>query len=376
MNPWPTMSDKFFYQVVQQNCDISDARDNGIYSICTLVLKLRNLYKWENELEPWHEPDSPVLLDWIAAKEAYWEEIQDKPFLPLPVNGDTVDPFLLPVINDYLSPSSLFYGAGYGRSMKAVFFLADILEDRVVEGCQVLILGKERARELSSPFAMLQDGVIFIRKESLRFFLWDQIQEINPSCRISMQKALASYGLMRDNCSLDREKLIDIFDDIVEQELDIFVYHEIGENQENRLESEMLKKIVEAFPATPLELLARSVKDILADTHAKGLLSHIIGMEKKSSFGFYISFLDGMRKFLCPEIIQASKQFWENPDWSFLQQAMGECRRNNEIIASKLRELCSRLDRGQTPEELKTWADQNLLEPLGLQGPARAANSS
>lgn len=191
-----------------------------------------------------------------------------------------------------------------------------------------------------------------------------------------MQKALASYGLMRDNCSLDREKLIDIFDDIVEQELDIFVYHEIGENQENRLESEMLKKIVEAFPATPLELLARSVKDILADTHAKGLLSHIIGMEKKSSFGFYISFLDGMRKFLCPEIIQASKQFWENPDWSFLQQAMGECRRNNEIIASKLRELCSRLDRGQTPEELKTWADQNLLEPLGLQGPARAANSS
>ena len=113
-----------FLNTIKHNCDISDARDNGIYSICTLVLKLRNLYKWENGLEPWQEPDSPVLLDWIAAKEEYWETLQEKPFSQIPIKGDSVDPFLLPVINQYLSPDNHVYGAGYGRSMKAVFFIA------------------------------------------------------------------------------------------------------------------------------------------------------------------------------------------------------------------------------------------------------------
>jgi hypothetical protein len=364
------MADNSFYHTVRHNCDVSDARDNGIYSICTLVLKLRNLYKWENGLEPWQEPDPPVLLDWIAAKEDYWEGVLDKPFLPLPIKSRTVDPFHLPEINAYLSPDGLVYGAGYGRSMKAVFFIAEILEDRVLEGCPVLILGKEKARELSSPFAMLQDGTIYIRKEPLRFFFWDQIQEINPSCRIAMQQALTCYGLTSQGCSLDRAKLIDIFDTIVEQEMDIFVYHEIGESQENQLDSEMLKKIVGAFPATPLELLARALKDILADTHANGLLSHIITREKKSSLGFYISFLDGMRKLLCPEINEAGKRFWENGNWSLVERSRLECRKKNESIAAKLRDLCSRLDRGQSTDELKTWAAKNVLAPLGLHVPA------
>jgi hypothetical protein len=370
------MSEDRFYQAVRHNCDISDARDNGIYSICTLVLKLRNLYKWENGLEPWQEPDSPVLLDWIAAKEAYWESMHDKPFISLPINGETVDPFLLPVINTHLYPDGLVYGAGYGRSMKAVFFIAEILEDRVVEGCPDLILGKEKARELSSPFAMLQDGAIYIRKEPLRFFFWDQIQEINPSCRIAMQQALACYGLIREGCTLDRTRLVDIFDAIIEQEMDIFIYHEVGENQENQLNSEMLQKIIGAFPSTPIELLARAVKDILADTHAKGLLSHIIAREKKSSLGFYVSFLDGMRKFLCPEINEASKGFWAKGDWSLVEKARLECRRKNETIATGLQDLCSRLDRGQSLDELTTWAGKNVLAPLGLHLPAREENIS
>src|SRR5210317_802782 len=143
------MADISFLKTVKHNCDISDARDNGIYSICTLVLKLRNLYKWENGLEPWQEPDSPVLLDWIAAKEEYWESIHDEPFLHIPVNCEKVDPFLLPTINEYLASENHVYGAGYGRSMKAVFFIAEVLENRVVEGTPVLILGEEKARELS-----------------------------------------------------------------------------------------------------------------------------------------------------------------------------------------------------------------------------------
>ena len=41
-----------------------------------------------------------------------------------------------------------------------------------------------------------------------------------------------------------------------------------------------------------MEFIARALKDILADTHAKGMLSHIINNRKKSSMGFYVTFLD------------------------------------------------------------------------------------
>jgi hypothetical protein len=366
-----TMTNGSFLKTIKHNCDVSDARDNGIYSICTLVLKLRNLYKWENGLEPWQEPDSPVLLDWIAAKEEYWETLQEKSFSQIPVNGENVDPFLLPIINEYLSSDNHVYGAGYGRSMKAVFFIAEVLEDKMVEGCQALILGEEKARELSSPFAMLQDGVIYIRKEPLRFFFWDQIQDINPSCKVAMHQALACYGLLKDGCSFDREKLIDVFDTLIDQELDIFIYHEVGESQESLLGSDVLKKIIAAFPASALELVARAVKDILADTHPNGLLGQILAREKKSSLGFYVSFLDGMRKHLCAEINEASKQFWESGDWALIEKARLESRIKNEGIAVELQNMCSRLDRGESPDEIRVWAEKNVLAPLGLHVPAR-----
>lgn len=361
---------------VRHNCDISDARDSGIYSICTLVLKLRNLYKWEHGLDPWEEPDSPVLLDWIAAKEEYWETLQAEPFSPLPVDGGAVDPFLLEPVNRHLSAGNLIYGAGYGRSMKAIFFMADILEKRRVEGCPVLILGREKARELSSPFAMLQDGVIYIRKEPMRFFFWDQIQEISGSCRTAIQHALAAYGAMKDACSFDREKLIAIFDQVIEEELEIFIYHEVGESQENLLDGRALRKIIGAFPASALELLARAVKDILADTHPKGLLSHIMAREKKSSLAFYIAFLDGMRKLLCPELNEAGRHFWSSGDWSLLRQARLECRRKNETTAAKLLELCRRLDTGASPDALRGWSEDEILKPLGLRMPAGDAGAT
>ena len=77
---------------IQHNCNISDARDHGIYTMCTMVLKLRNLYKWENDLQPWQEPEPADLLDWIEAKENYWPTIADKSYRHLHINGCTYLP--------------------------------------------------------------------------------------------------------------------------------------------------------------------------------------------------------------------------------------------------------------------------------------------
>ena len=57
---------------VQNNCDTSDAQHAGLYSTCGLALRLRDLYKWENRLNPWEEKDTSQILDWIGDKEQTW----------------------------------------------------------------------------------------------------------------------------------------------------------------------------------------------------------------------------------------------------------------------------------------------------------------
>ena len=191
-----------------------------------------------------------------------------------------------------------------------------------------------------------------------------------------MQQALACHGVMKDGCTLDREKLVARFDAIVEKELEIFIYHEVGENQEKLLDSRVLKKIVSLYPDSAIELLARAVKDVLADCHPKGLLSHVIEREKRSSLGFYISFLDGMRKHLCPELVEAANCFWDKGDWSLLQKARTQCRQKNETVARKFQDICRRLDNGEPPEKIRAWAERNVLAPLGLRVPDREETAS
>ena len=78
---------------VLHNCSVSDARHAGAYSICGLALRLRDLFKWENGLDPWIEKDSAQILDWIDAKEKNWERLLEAPFEKLPLNASCLDPF-------------------------------------------------------------------------------------------------------------------------------------------------------------------------------------------------------------------------------------------------------------------------------------------
>ena len=63
---------------VLENCSISDSRHAGLYSICGLALRLRDLYKWEKGLDPWVEKDSSEILEWIGKKEEKWEDLADR----------------------------------------------------------------------------------------------------------------------------------------------------------------------------------------------------------------------------------------------------------------------------------------------------------
>ncbi len=362
------MQNKSLAEAVQHNCDISDARDNGIYSICTLVLKLRNLYKWENHVAPWDEPEPKEILDWIAAREDYWATIEKNSFLPLPVHGNSVDPFHVAAVNTYLNTPSLVYGAGYGRSMKSVFFLAELFEERNVEGCPVVILDKEIAKELASPFAMLQDGTIYIRKDPLRFYLWDQIQEARPSGKLPLQYSLKLHRLLNYKGLLDRDLFKEKLGLIVEQELTTYIYHEIGELKDTTIDANLLKQIISIFPDSPIEFLARALKDILADTHPNGMISHILAERKESSLGFYVAFLDGLRKVLFPEIVDAFKDFVKNNNWQAIDLARKLCRDHVQKLAYTLQSIFSQPEKDPLTK-LQQRVEKEMLAPLGLIAP-------
>jgi hypothetical protein len=348
---------------VQHNCNISDARDHGVYSMCTMVLKLRNLYKWEKGLEPWQEPESADLLDWIEAKENSWATIAGEVYQPLLVADRTLAPFDLEEINAALN-GTLLYGAGFGRSMKAVFFLAEQLEQRSVEGCPVVILGAELAREMASPFAMVQDGQIIIRKEALRYFLWDQVQEVRSSCRTSLHHALQAYGVLRDG-QLDHEKFRDALDTIVEQEMDLFIYHEVGEILQEDLASESLRRIVDHFPGSALEFVGRAVKDILADTHPRGLLAYVIRQRRQSSLALYLTFFDALREKLFPEIVEAWRLFYTDGEWRQIEEARSACWLRNRKIARTITETAEMIDK-ENDEKIIGYFNTHVLKPLGL----------
>ncbi len=356
-----------FIHEIQHNCDISDARDHGIYTMCTMVLKLRNLYKWEKGLQPWEEPESADLLDWIEAKENYWARIADEPFSSLAVFGKTFVPLDLEAINAEFVGEKVLYGAGFGRSMKTVFFLAEIIERRRTEGCSIVIVDKEWAREMAAPFAMVQDGLIIIRKDALRFFFWDQIMEVRSSCRKSMQHALQSYGVL-SNGKLDRELFKGALDTIVEQEMNLFIYHEIGEILQTTFDSEALRTIISHFPGTVLEFVGRAVKDILADTHPKGLLAYIVREKRDSTLGFYLSLLDGLRERLFPEIAAAWGLFASNRSWAHIEQARATCWERNQQVAEQINAISKTIGKGSDEVIMQRFNSQ-ILSPLGLEKP-------
>ena len=56
-------------EVVQHNCDIADARHGADYGMCTYLLKMRELYRWEQGLAfDAHLPKEAV-GDWLVERE-------------------------------------------------------------------------------------------------------------------------------------------------------------------------------------------------------------------------------------------------------------------------------------------------------------------
>jgi hypothetical protein len=318
---------------IQRNCDISDARYGGVFSVCGLALRLRDLFKWERGLAPWEEGDPAEVLNWIGVREEYWETLADCDYAALCMNGRSWEPFDTADVNPVLSALGLYYGAGYARGLKPTFFLAAVEDRREIEGCSVFTLGHEMARDLQTLPALSQGRTILLRRESALRFLWDQISYVAPSARRALHAAMHACKITDYRPAALRH---DLYKLLGVQEA-IHLHHELGEIHETEFRRDLWQEIIAAFPLTRVELLARHVKDLLADTNALGTLRWILRTRSVAGLALYVAFADRVTKALFPELTACLENVLLTDDWDAVSQSAdagrGAAKRYAAVIA-------------------------------------------
>jgi len=286
--------------VVQKNCDVSDSRHAGDYGLCTFLLKMREYYRWENELPFARGLPKDELGEWLKSREQHWNEIEGDDFLPLPLARGEIDPFEAEAANRALLPRGLVYSAGYGRFHKPVFFLGRLLRVEERAGVTIRISSCEYARELAAPPAMLQGRTIFVRLESVRRYLWEKIEEYQWRKQgNAMARALASYDFIADTESALQR--------MADNELETMILHELGEAKAGELLGEAWGAMALQLSRTRGEPVARAVRDLLAD--CLSTLPGLLERDNLPALHFYFATFDAPRRELFPQALEAYDQF-------------------------------------------------------------------
>jgi hypothetical protein len=296
---------------VQNNCHISDAQYAGDYSLCIFLLKMREFYRWENQIPFTGALPREDIGRWMQEREQAWGNMESRAFEPVILGTDCFDPFDSESINHTLVPQGYVYSAGYGRFNKPHFFLGVLQRQEQRSGNTVYISSCEYARDLVAPPAMMQNGKIYLRQESLRRTLWERIEEwrLNRNSE-TMARALAYYDFEHDlNTSLDR---------MTEVETESVVLHEVGEALASEHLGEAWHEMLADLSRTKSEIVARAARDILAD--CLSTLPHLIERENEPALHFYFASFSGMRRHLFPEAMTAYRRWADDGDVEPLQR--------------------------------------------------------
>lgn len=291
---------------VQHNCHISDAQYAGNYSLCVFLLKMREYYRWEQGLPQTATLAREQVGQWMTEREQLWEQLEDEDYQPLHIDGRHFDPFATTDINEALIPRGFVYSSGHGVFGKPHFMLARLRETRSDHGATVHICDQEVARDLVAPPAMSRDGEIFVRRQSLRRFLWEKIEEWqwkkNPHTPMGRVLSLLSGNpapakLNEALAATAQEALLDALTD---QETDTLVLHEQGEILAGQTLGEDWQALLGRLDNPKGEFIMRAIRDLLADCLLT--LPRLLDEGRTVALHFWFANFSGMRKALWPEL--------------------------------------------------------------------------
>ncbi|SCZ59139.1 Sfum_1244 family protein [Thiohalomonas denitrificans] len=296
-----TASDEMLHALVatvQHNCDISDALYAREYTICIYLLKMRELFRWEQAYGYADPLPKEELGAWVMAREAHWETLEGQEYAPVSIDGEEFDPFADQEINNRLSELGMVYSGGIGTWRKPHFFLADLERRETLDERTIYIAGRERARDITAPPAMTREGSVFVRRESLRRTIWEKVEEWQwrKDYEHPMAHLIQAYRL-DDNVEKGLDRLTD-------DEIETLILHELGEIEAGKRLGREWEEMLAESGRTRFELIARSVRDHLADTLVT--LPRLLERDNPAALHFYMANLSGIRRELFPSLRNAN----------------------------------------------------------------------
>jgi hypothetical protein len=295
---------------IKFNCDVSDARFWGYFSICGLLMRYRDLYRSEQRLEPWSPIRREEIAAWIERKEARWTALEGQGFRDLSIRGKQYDAFDVDGINIALEGDGYIYGAGYGMYLKPTFFLARAKSVAEVSGHRVNTTEQEVVRDLFTAPAMLQGRSIFLRLEPLKAILWDKLAELKPGRPTVTADAFKAYGL--EPCQTVDDALIDRLNRTVVDYANVLLHHELAESREA---VSQWKDVLTMAVDRKAEHYLRAVQDLVADTSDSGPLRLIVEREDRGALSLAIGLMEGYRRLLFPDIREAYQRCPGDVNW-------------------------------------------------------------
>ncbi len=304
------------YETVQKNCHISDSIYAQDYGLCTYLLKMRELYRWEKKLSFTAKLPQQDLGEWLMAREQLWETVAQEPFTDLPIADQYYDPFNSTAINQVLLPQKLVYSGGYGYFCKPIFFLGRLQQHNWQEGLEIFIVADEYVRELTAPPAMSQGSTIFIRQEAVQRTVWETLEGWQwQKTENHFTKLLETYHVHQDlEAALAK---------ITQDKIESLINHEIGEVYAHHLLGEDWENMLIELSGSKAELFARAVRDNLADCLVT--LPRLIELTSTTTLLLYFANFKGIRKTLFPALIKAYQQWLtDNNNLTLLKQVIEE----------------------------------------------------
>jgi hypothetical protein len=325
-------------QAVQTNCHIADARHAADMTLCTYLLLMRELFRWEHGLPFATVPDRGHVGRWIAEREALWERIEAHPFEPLRIDhaGPVFDPFDVAAINDALAPHALVYGAGLVGAGRPVFFLADLARQARREELPTVTAGREWARGLLAPPAVLSPAppTIVLRLDAIRRACWQRYESyaLRPHDGSAMQRLAAHYDLVPDlEAGLARW---------TDDQAEIATLHELGEARVGARLEPGWSAMRLALTSRRAAVAVQALRDLLADLEVT--LPVLLGGDVPIRLHGWFAQFDGLRKELFPALEDAYRRWRDGDAGSALRQAIAFGRERHEKLAWRVLELHAR----------------------------------
>ena len=334
---------------VQHNCHIADARHAGDYTLCVYLLKMREMYRWEQGIDFKTMLTTDDVGEWLTQREGVWDEVEKADYKPLTINGQQYKPFANDLINTLLDEKKLVYNAGLGIRCRPHFFIAELDDIIQHDDYTIYISGKEFARDMAAPAAMAQENNIFIRRESLRRVIW----EILDDARVSgldnpLTRAMSFYDF-----ESDAENALTA---MTETEMPYVIQHEIGEVLAGKIVGEVWNEMLDTLAKTHAEIMLRAIRDHLADSMTS--LPELLRVDDPASIHFYFGNMTAMRKYLAPGLVRAYQDWHETGKLDQLELYVSNANRHWTTLSEQ---VIGHYQKFSNADEIESMIEENKL---------------